>query len=179
MTELQVIRQKIFEIRGKKVMLDFDLAELYDVETRILNQAVKRNMDRFPEDFMFQLNQGEWQRIRGESISHDSNSSQIVMSSLKHRGQKYLPYAFTEQGVAMLSSVLRSSKAIQVNITIMRTFVLIREYALTFAELAQRIAEMESNFDQKFEDVYEVLRELLSSKNKNQDWEKRKRIGFK
>lgn len=79
----------------------------------------------------------------------------------------------------MLSSVLRSSKAIQVNITIMRTFVLIREYALTFAELAQRIAEMESNFDQKFEDVYEVLRELLSSKNKNQDWEKRKRIGFK
>ncbi len=179
MTELRIIQQKIFEIRGKKVMLDFDLADLYEVETRILNQYVKRNKARFPEDFMFQLTSEEWANLKYSSEGLTSNSSQFVMSSRKHRGSKYLPFAFTEQGVAMLSSVLRSSKAIQVNIAIMRTFVLIREYALTYAELAQKIAELEANFDQKFEDVYQVLKQLLSDKEQQQIWEERKRIGFK
>lgn len=160
-------------------MLDFDLAELYEVETRILNQAVKRNIERFPEDFMFQLTQAEWTHLKYLPENSESNSSQIVMSSRKHRGKKYLPFAFTEQGVAMLSSVLRSSKAVQVNIAIMRTFVLIREYALTYAELAQKLAEIEANFGQQFEDIYETLNQLLAGKEQQQTWGERKRIGFK
>ena len=112
--QLQAVQQKIREIRGQKVILDFDLAELYEVETRVLNQAVKRNLSRFPDDFMFQLSSEEWLSVRSES-----NSSQIVMSHPANRGATYKPLAFTEQGVAMLSSVLRSEKAIQVNIAIM------------------------------------------------------------
>jgi signal transduction histidine kinase len=176
MTELRVIQQKIFEIRGKKVILDFDLAETYEVETRALNQSVRRNLDRFPDDFMFQLTDEEWKTLSFTTLK--GNSSQFVMSSRKNRGAKYLPLAFTEQGVAMLSSVLRSSIAIQVNISIMRTFVLIREYALTYAELAQKIAELEANYDQKFEDVYELLKQLLAHKSDKEGWEERKRIGF-
>ena len=179
MTELRIIQQKIFEIRGKKVILDFDLADMYEVETRILNQAVKRNIERFPDDFMLRLTQVEWINLRYSPENLENNSSQFVMSSRKHRGEKYLPFAFTEQGVAMLSSVLRSSKAIQVNIAIMRTFVLIREYALTYAELAQKIAELESNHDQRFDDVYELLSQLLSDKERQLKWGERKRIGFK
>ena len=133
----------------------------------MLNQSVKRNIERFPEDFMFQLAKPEWDNLK----------SQFVTSSWG--GSRKLPFAFTEQGVSMLSSVLRSSKAIQVNIAIMRTFVLIREYALTYAELAQKIAELEVNFDQKLEDVYHVLKQLLSDKEQQQIWEERKRIGFK
>jgi hypothetical protein len=117
-------------IRHEKVILDFDLGFLYGVETRVLNQAVKRNLSRFPDDFMFQLSAEEAQAIlaeRSETVIPGAkaplNSSQIVMSSRKHRGRKYLPYAFTEQGVAMLSSVLRSTRAVEVNIAIMRTFV--------------------------------------------------------
>jgi len=179
MSELRVIQQKIFEIRGKKVILDFDLAEMYEVETRILNQAVKRNIERFPDDFMIRLTQTEWSGLKYSVENLKNNSSQFVMSSRKHRGEKYLPFAFTEQGVAMLSSVLRSSKAIQVNIAIMRTFVLIREYALTYAELAQKITELESNYDQRFDDVYELLSQLLSDKERKETWEERNRIGYK
>lgn len=167
MTELRVIQQKIFEVRGKKVIMDFDLAEMYEVETRVLNQAVRRNIDRFPDDFMFQLTKTEF----------DNLISQSVTSSWG--GTRKLPLAFTEQGVAMLSSVLRSKKAVQVNIAIMRTFVLIREYALTYSELAQKLAELEATYDQKFEDVYELLRQLLVNKSENEDWNKRKRIGYK
>ena len=114
--ELQLIQNKIFKLRGARVILDFDLARLYEVEARVLNQSVKRNYRRFPPDFMFQLSHDEWSEIK--------NSSQTVMSSLKHRGLKYQPFAFTEQGVAMLSSILNSEKAIDVNIAIMRAFVL-------------------------------------------------------
>lgn len=165
--ELQLIKQKIFDIRGKRVMLDFDLAQLYEVETRALNQAVKRNLDRFPVDFMFQLSDAEFHDLK----------SQIVTSSWG--GTRKLPYAFTEQGVAMLSSVLRSGKAIQVNIAIMRTFVMMREYALGYTELTRKIAEMEAKYDQKFEDVFEVLDQLLADKTQQEDWVERKRIGFK
>ncbi len=190
--ESQIIQTKIFKIRGLLVMLDFDLAELYEVETRVLNQAVKRNIERFPEDFMFQISLIEWesQRLQTEiANSVNSNSSQIVMSSGKHRGNKYLPFAFTEQGVAMLSGVLRSSKAVQINIAIMRAFVALRRYAMTFDELATKII----SHDKELADINEVLRWLgeenqtrsdeiaawQNDREKPDDWENRRRIGYK
>lgn len=118
MNELEIIRSKIYEIRGQRVMLDFDLAELYQVETRVLNQAVKRNLNRFPTDFMFQLSETEWEDM----------SSQIVMTSPSKRPKKAIPYAFTEHGVVMLSSVLRSDIAVQVSILVARAFVAMRQY---------------------------------------------------
>ncbi len=121
--QLTVIHDKIYEIRGQKVMLDFDISELYEVETRILNQAVKRNMDRFPKDFMFQLSKKEWEIFKSQSVvSTGDNSSQIVMSYLKNRGKSYLPFAFTEHGVTMLAAVLRSEKAIKMNICYSKSF---------------------------------------------------------
>src|SRR2546426_283287 len=129
--ELQLIQHRIFQIRGYRVMLDFHLAELYQVETRVLNQAVKRNNKRFPTGFMLQLSVAEWDSLL--------NSSQFVMGSNKHRGVKYLPFAFTEQGVAMLSSVLRSQKAIDVNIAIMRAFVLVRQHLTDYHDLKEEI----------------------------------------
>ena len=129
--ELQIIQNKIFEIRGIRVILDFDLAELYEVETRALKQAVKRNITRFPEDFMFELTKSEWQEV----ITICDNLPQTVKFS------PATPFAFTEQGVAMLSSVLRSQKAIEVYISIMRAFVALRQYALGYAELNRKLEE--------------------------------------
>ncbi len=146
-----------------KVMLDFDLAEMYGTETKVLKQSVKRNIERFPSDFMFELTKQEFESLR----------SQIVTS--KRGGVRYLPYAFTEQGVAMLSSVLNSDKAIAVNIAIMRAFVAIRNYALTYTELAQRLGELEI----RFEDVEKALTLLMRERKDKKDWEKRDRIGFK
>jgi hypothetical protein len=163
--ELQLIQNKIFQLRGHRVMLDFQLAELYEIEARILNQSVKRNIKRFPSDFMFQLSKGEWVLVL--------NSSQIVMSSTKHRGSKYLPYAFTEQGVAMLSSVLNSRKAIDVNIAIMRAFVLLRQHLTDYKDLKSEIAKLELEMNRKFRDINEVLKYLLSPKSKPTE------IGFK
>ena len=145
------IAQSILYLRGHKVMLDFDLAALYGVETRILNQAVKRNAARFPTDFMFQISAEEMELVsqfvipQAEKGSEGSkpNSSQIVMSSRKHRGKRYRPYAFTEQGVAMLSSVLNSDRAVKVNIAIMRAFVKLREMLETNRELARKFKELE------------------------------------
>ena len=157
------IQQHILLIRGQKVMLDSDLAELYEVRTRALNQAVKRNIGRFPADFMFQLN---YQEVR---ISR----SQIVI--LK-RGQniKYLPHAFTEQGVAMLSSVLRSERAIQVNVEIMRTFVRLREMIASHKDLARRLSEVEMKYDAQFKSVFDAIRQLMTP-----DEPPRPRIGFR
>jgi len=126
-------------------MLDHDLAHLYGVDTRILNQAVKRNRERFPEDFMFQLSSKETKNLR----------SQIVTS--RWGGRRYLPYAFTEQGVAMLSSVLKSKRAIQVNIAIMRTFVRLRQILATHKELARKLEELEQKYDAQFKEVFEVI----------------------
>ena len=173
MNELETIRSRIHEIRGARVMLDFDLAQMYGVETKALNQAVKRNIERFPEDFMFQLTKGEWEILRsqivtanltenqtddalrsqiatiksGDNQENDALRSQIV--TLKNgRGEhkKYMPYAFTEQGVAMLSSVLRSPLAIQVNIGIMRAFVAMR-HALTAVALPAKVEELERGIE--------------------------------
>jgi len=171
--ELQVIKQKIHEIRHARVILDFDLAELYEVPTKVLNQAVKRNKDRFPEDFMFRLNADEWQMVQKE------NWSQFVTSSRKHRGDAYLPFAFTEQGVAMLSGVLKSSKAVQTNIAIMRTFVAIRSYALGYVELSRKIAELEARYDGEIADIHEALVQLAPHEGDPSAWENRPRIGFK
>lgn len=193
--ELKVIQKKIYEIRGQKVMLDFDLAELYEVEARVLNQAVKRNLKRFPDDFMFQITAKEWETnwsqivtsskkdktMRSQTVtaSKQNNSSQIVMSSRKHRGTKYLPFAFTEQGVAMLSGILNSDKAIDVNISIMRAFVMIKQFALTYNELAEKIAKLERKNNKQFKDVYEALNLLLAENQEQGDWKSRERIGYK
>lgn len=134
MPKSQIITQKIIEIRGQKVLFDFDLAELYETSTKVLKQAVRRNINRFPEDFMFELTQEEFDSLR----------SQIVTSS--KGGLRYMPFAFTEQGVVMLSSVLNNEKAIEVNIAVMRSFVSLRKFALTYDELTKRITEIEQQF---------------------------------
>jgi len=168
--QIEAIQTKIYEIRGLKVMLDYDLAELYDVQTRVLNQAVKRNIKRFPNDFMFQLNKNEW----GILIS------QIVTSKTERRGgTQKLPYAFTEQGVSMLSGILNSDKAIDVNISIMRAFVFIRQYALTHKDLTAKLHELESKYDTQFKDVYDAISYLLDKDKTDTNQKQRKRIGYK
>ena len=149
--ELAKIEQRIFLVHGQKVMLDADLAELYRVPTKSLNLAVKRNADRFPEDFMFQLTDDEVVGLRFH----------FETSKRGRGGRRYLPYAFTEQGVAMLSSVLRSPRAVQVNIAIMRTFVRLREMLLSNAELARKLAALENKYDAQFKVVFDAIRELM------------------
>lgn len=163
--ELEIINQKIHTLRNVKVMLDYDLAALYDSETKNLKRAVNRNIERFPDDFMFQLTKEEFDNLR----------CKIGTSSSNYGGIRYLPYAFTEQGVAMLSSVLNSQKAIDVNIAIMRAFVKMRQYALNYKELADKLLE----HDSKFIDVYEVLDYLTTVKKLELDQKERPRIGFK
>lgn len=162
--ELEIIRSKIYDIRGFKVMLDFDLAQLYEVETKALNQAVKRNVQRFPSDFMFRLTPDEWETMR----------SHFVTASPNKRNVSATPYAFTEQGLAMLSGVLNSDKAIEVNIAIMRAFVMIRQYALTYKELTDKLKEIEG----RFTDVYEAINYLLNKDKLQIEQKQRKRIGF-
>jgi hypothetical protein len=164
--QLQIIQNKIFEIRGQRVMLDFDLAELYEVENRALKQAVKRNQDRFPIDFMFVLTKNEWQEV----ITICDNLPQTVKFS------PALPFAFTEQGVAMLSSVLRSKTAIEINISIMRAFVAIRQYALGYAELNRKLEEFMIETNIQFSDIYQALTELASKKELED--KPRKPIGY-
>jgi hypothetical protein len=164
--ELQLIQSKIYEIRGCKVMLDFDLAEMYQVETRALNQAVKRNINRFPSDFMFQLTQNEW----------DSMSSQFVMTSRSKRPRSALPFVFTEHGVSMLSSVLRSDIAISVNIRIIRAFIALRQFALGYAELKQQLDNFMLETNMQFSDIYQALIELAEQKKSND--KSHKPIGF-
>ena len=169
MTEIANIQTKIYEIRGQKVMLDFDLAELYEVETRVLNQAVKRNLDIFPVDFMFQLTVSEW----------EDNSSQFVMSSRKHRGSFYLPFAFTEHGVTMLASVLKSTKARQTSIAIVRAFIALKLFVLNYKDLAEKLQFLESKYDKQFKDVYDAINFLLQHDNQATVQKQRKRIGYK
>jgi hypothetical protein len=159
---LEQIEGSILLIRGQKVMLDVDLASLYGVETRILTRAVQRNLDRFPDDFMFQLTAEEFDDLR----------SQIGISS-RWGGRRYRPYAFTEHGVAMLSSVLRSERAVQVNIEIMRTFVRLRLMLASNAELERRLDELEARYDVQFRAVFDTIRELMRPPSAP-----RRRLGF-
>jgi hypothetical protein len=149
-------------------MLDFDLAELYEVETRVLNQAVKRNIDRFPADFMFRLTPIEWETML----------SQIVMTYPAKRPKVSPPFAFTEQGLAMLSGVLNSAKAIEVNIAIMRAFVYMRQYALSHKDLTDKLKELENKYDTQFSDVYQALNYLLEKDKQEMDQRQRKKIGY-
>lgn len=148
---LAQVEQRIFLVRGQKVMLDADLADLYRVPTKSLNLAVKRNSDRFPEDFAFRLTEDEVADLR----------FQFETSKRGRGGRRYLPYAFTEQGVAMLSSVLRSARAVQVNIAIMRAFVRLREMLMSNADLARKLIALENKYDAKFRIVFEAIRELM------------------
>ena len=154
----------VFMIRGEKVLLDADLADLYGVATKVLNQAVKRNLERFPADFMFQLTPQEWEGMRSQIVTaYPGNStirSQFVTTSRRNVGA--LPYAFTEQGVAMLSSVLRSQRAVEVNIAIMRTFVQLRRLMDSNRDLARRIDALEARYDEQFSQVFEAIKQLIA-----------------
>lgn len=158
----EIIQNKIYIINGQKVMLDFDLAELYEVDTRSLNQAVKRNIDRFPEDFM----------IKTYINEHSNLKSQIVISNFG-RKRDYV-YAFTEQGVAMLSSVLNSKKAIQVNIQIMRAFTKLRQMIINYSELKDKIEELENTYDENFRIVFQLIKNMLHEEEKPKE-----QIGFR
>ena len=157
------IHQRILTIRGVRVMLDAGLAELYDIQTKAFNQAIQRNMDRFPEDFMFQLTEEEFSGLR----------SQFVTSKKGRGGRRYLPYVFTEQGVAMLSGVLNSHRAVQVNIAIMRAFVRMRETMASHRELAKRLNALEKTYDARFRVVFGAIRALMEPPKTP-----RRRIGF-
>ena len=169
----------VFLIRGEKVLIDTDLADLYGVEARVLNQSVARNRNRFPDDFMFQLTTEEWTAMRSQIVTtstpqggkssqtvtssppEDGLTSQIVMSNARG-GRRTLPYAFTEQGVAMLSSVLRSQRAVEVNIAIMRTFVQLRRLMDSNRDLRLRIEAMETRYDEQFSQVFDAIKQLIT-----------------
>jgi hypothetical protein len=165
--EIELIKNSILEVRGKKVILDFELAKMYQVETRSLKQAVRRNIERFPTDFMFELTEDEMKNL----------TSQFVTSSWG--GTRHQSFAFTEQGVAMLSSVLKSKKAIHINISIMRAFVMMRQWALTHQELSKRLDAIEQQYGQKFSDIEQVLNFLIQKDQKQAQQKQRDRIGFK
>ena len=165
--ELVIIQKKIFEIRGQRVMLDFDLAELYDVETKRLKEAVRRNMDSFPHDFMFRLSNSEFKSLR----------TQIATSN--RGGTRYLPFAFTEYGVAMLATVLKSKKARQASIAIVRAFIALREFAVNYRELGLKLSELEKKYNRQFKDVYDAINYLMQKDKQETAHKKRKKIGFK
>jgi hypothetical protein len=165
MIAIDTIQNRILFIRGQRVMMDYDLAHLYEVAAKVLNQAVKRNLDRFPEDFMFQPTAEESARLRSQTVTLKTGRGQ-------HR--KYLPYAFTEQGVSMLSSVLRSKRAVMVNVEIMRAFVRLRQMLATNVALARKLAALEKKYDTQFKVVFDAIRELMTPP----DPKKKRPIGF-
>lgn len=172
MTEINLIQQKIHEIRGEMVMLDFDLALLYEVDTKVLNQAVKRNEQRFPIDFMFRLTQKEW----------DSMISQNVISSSINRRKDTNPFAFTEHGVAMISGVLKSEKAVKMNISIIRMFIEMKRVLLKNASIKGQLQEMRERIgehDVQLNKIYDTIEHLLDLTINRVKWNERNRIGFK
>ena len=172
MTEINLIQQKIHEIRGEMVMLDFDLALLYEVDTKVLNQAVKRNEQRFPADFMFRLTQKEW----------DSMISQNVISSSINRRKDTTPFAFTEHGVAMISGVLKSEKAVKMNISIIRMFIEMKRVLLKNASIKGQLQEMRERIgehDIQLNKIYDTIEHLLDLTINRVKWNERNRIGFK
>ena len=164
---LEIIQNKIYQIRGERVMLDFDLAEMYGVETKRLKEQVRRNIDRFPDDFMFELKQDEFQELRSQTATS------------KKGGTRYMPFAFTEQGVSMLSSVLNSKKAIAVNISIIRAFVMLRQHLADYKDLKAAISALEIDMNTKFKDINQALHYLLNKEHEKNQQHTRKRIGFK
>ena len=165
--ELQAIQPKIFQIRNQSVILDNDLAELYQVPTKRINEAVKRNQNRFPVDFMFQLTNEEWRILKSQN------------ATASWGGRRTLPYCFTEHGILMLSSVLKSDLAAQVNIAIMRAFVAMRQHALNYEALATALKTLENSTNHRFAEVSKVLNALLKQKQQQENQHNRRRIGFK
>jgi hypothetical protein len=175
--QLTVIQQKIYDVRGEKIMLDFDLAEVYGVETRVLNQAVKRNRDKFPKRYMFQLKAKEWEFLRSQIV---------ILEKGKGKFPKYLPYAFTEHGVTMLASVLKSKRAVRMNISVVDAFVFIKQIALKplgnssqLQQLKDEIYKRLSEHDIQLAAIYDVIENILDEKAENKSWQHRERIGFK
>lgn len=198
MQVIQSIQNRIYTVRGERVMLDFDLAALYEVETKVLNQAVKRNIKRFPEDFMFRLTTSEWQSMRSQNVTasestnplrsqfvtlEDNSSPQLSnINTAKGQHSKYLPYAFTEQGIAMLSGILNSDKAINMNIGIMRAFVAIRKIVLQQQDTKEQLREIKerlSEHDVQLSQIYDALENVLDEKASQHKWNERTRIGFR
>ena len=180
---IKSIQNRIYELRGERVMLDKDLAFLYETETKRLTEAVKRNIKRFPQDFMFQLTKDEFESIRFQMEALEINNSLRSQIATSNRGgSRYLPYAFTEQGVAMLSGVLNSDKAINMNIAIMRAFVEIRKLTLMqidFKQQLQEIKEKLGQHDGQLNEIYDAMENLLDEKAAQIKWDNRERIGFK
>lgn len=168
--QLQTIQTKIYEIRGQKVMLDFDLAELYEVETKRLNEAVKRNAERFPERFMFRLTVMEWENMRSQFATASAQDKRNIAVT---------PFAFTEHGVTMLASVLKSSKAIKVNIAIVEAFIILKEFAMNYKEIDDKLKELENTYNKQFKDVYEAINYLIQKDKQETNQKERKQIGYK
>jgi hypothetical protein len=180
---LDKIERHILLIRGEKVLLDSDLAEMYGVPTKALNQAVKRNLERFPKDFMFQLTWEESENLRSQFVTLDaepkaSRSRSQSVTSKRGGNRKYRPYAFTEQGVAMLSSVLHSPRAVQVNVQIMRTFVRLRQILSSNAGLSAKLDALEQKYDEQFKIVFDAIRALMEEHDEELNERKRKKIGY-
>lgn len=171
------IEQKIFDIRGQKVMLSFHLAELYDVDTKAFNQAIKRNAFKFPRDFMFQLNKKEWDFLRSQNVTLEIGRGKYP---------KYLPYAFTEHGVTMAASILKSKKAVRMNIMVVRAFVAFRQFSIKHGDLLiqlknlrQELHDRLGEHDVQLAAIYDAIENLLDEKAENKNWEQRRRIGFR
>ena len=189
MNEMRIIKSiqnRIYEIRGERVLLDFDLAALYEVPTKVLNQAVKRNIKRFPKDFMFRLTSEEWQEMWSQSVTTSEEQislrSQFVTASQSKRNTKTTPYAFTEQGVAMLSGILNSDKAIAMNIAIMRAFVEVRRILIQETDLRKQLNEIKEHLgehDTQLNAIYDAMENLLDEKAAPKKFEERRRVGFK
>jgi phage regulator Rha-like protein len=174
MPNLTIIQNKIHEIRGQKVMLDFDLAEIYKVETKMLKRAVKRNLKRFPKDFMFVITKKEWEDLR-----HQFGTS-------SWGGTRYMPFAFTEHGVTMLASILNSDRAIKMSIAVVRAFVALKQIALQHKDLAERLEELRTELNERIGEhdtqlaaIYDAIENLLDEKTETKNWEQRERIGYK
>ena len=183
--EISLIQNRIYEVRWYKVMLDFDLAVLYGVETKRLNEAVKRNSERFPADFMFRLTVKEWDTIRSQfataSVKKNSKSQNVIRSQQK-RNTNITPFAFTEHGVTIAASVLRSSKAIKMNIAIVRAFIELKQFIINYDKLAREIIELKEiagSHNKQLNQIYEVLKNLMAEKATQKKWKDRERIGFK
>jgi hypothetical protein len=165
--ELTTIKNSIHEIRGKRVILDYELAKMYEVETKYLKRTVRNHLKRFPSDFMFELSTEEWQNLR------------CNFSTSSWGGKRYLPFAFTEQGVAMLSGLLNSDLAVEMNIAIMRAFVMMRQWSLTYQELAERLEELERSHGQRFDGIEQVLNYFIQKDKQSAQQNQRKQVGYK
>lgn len=168
---IETIERKILLIRGEKVMLDTDLSDLYGVTTKRLNEQVKRNADRFPADFAFQLSSEEWENLK--ALSSEGNRSQFATGSQKHRDPRFLPWVFTEHGAIMAATVLNSKQAVAMSVYVVRTFIRLRQMLATHKDLARKLADMEKKYDSQFKVVFDAIRQLMTPPEKP-----KRKIGF-